>query len=213
MKQPSLRCVSIKLKASLKRTLDKSIRLRDASLRQKSVQLLGNVYMLYLAVKQITFLPKKKKNGLTKFTCYSWPVSPFSVMSAVEDGHSDPEVTTKPSSPHVNVTASTTLTPTGLVCTGEAVDTTTVESRELHALLMRRSRFHQLTNCDITCVNLAGLLAGEEWDFYYCTRGTLNLWTEGTVVKSWRRGWFSHANMDLALWRTCWSEVDIRKPP
>lgn len=62
-----------------------------------------------------------------------FPINRYSVMSAVRDVYNHPEVTTKGSSPSVNVTSTknTTLTTTLHLCKAEAADT--AESCELRA--------------------------------------------------------------------------------
>lgn len=66
------------------------------------------------------------------FLVILFPINCYSVMSAVRDVYNHPEVTTKDSSPNVNVTSTmnTTLTTTLHLCKAEAVET--AESCELH---------------------------------------------------------------------------------
>lgn len=80
------------------------LRLCDASLCQKPMRLLGNVYML--AVSKMLLLQTmesvafwKKKNRGVWLKCSSWPINRFSGMSAVGDVYSHSEVKMRHSSP------------------------------------------------------------------------------------------------------------------
>lgn len=112
------------------------LELRDASLHQKQVQLLGDVYtlavssLLTLLSSQTNGFFEKKKKKIRKWTGQILGRIIISLTN-VGDAYRCQETTTmERSSPNISVTP--TLTTPGPAPMGEAPDKRTAESRKLH---------------------------------------------------------------------------------